>query len=130
MLRFSLLDSYPTWSSQHPPAIPQVSAPFPFGTSNPTSNQGLHRKYPLTTSPSQPCIPCSSSSTHHPLLRLVKYLNCSVQKRLCIMAYFACIYIPPPFKIAVFGSSAYAYMTLPFFIPCYVPFKDMRSSIR
>ena len=53
------------------------------------------------------------------MLRSVKDLNCSARKRLSTMAYFARIYIPPLFKIAVFGSPVYAYMTL---VSFHVPF--------
>ena len=53
------------------------------------------------------------------LLRSVKDLNCSEGKRLSTVAYFARIYIPPLFKIAVFGSPAYAYMTLDS-LPCHI----------
>ena len=53
------------------------------------------------------------------LLRSVKDLDCSARKRLSTVAYFARIYIPPLFKIAVFGSLAYAYMTL---VSFHVPF--------
>ena len=44
-----------------------------------------------------------------------KRLELLYRRKLSTVAYFARIYIPPLFKIAVFGSPAYAYITLIFF---------------
>ena len=69
----------------------------------------------------------------HNLLRSVKDLDCSKEKKLSTVAYFARIYIPPLFKIAVFGPPVLGlhYHCIIPSIPTsrHVPFKDMRRSI-